>query len=171
MGCADTACGASVEADGAPGAPPPADRGVGFCAPQADDGPARTTAAAATAGRCRRAVVRAKSHARAVRVRERAVYHTVAKCSIEVQRFLSIRAPGLAPSARPLIPSRSCPLPQAPALRAPPPAAPPGCCPPLPRGLVQAGLPPRLAPSTHWRRLWLSRSASPPQPPGGSRRG
>jgi len=65
-------------------------------------------------------VVSAKSHASAVRVRERAVYPTVAKCSVEVQRFSSLRAPGLSPSARPLIPSRSCPLPQAPALRAPP---------------------------------------------------
>jgi len=92
------------------------------------------------------AVESATSHARAVRVRERVVYHTVAKRSIEVPRFLSILAPGLAPSARPLVPSRSSPLPHAPAFRAPPcstarllssPAQGPrpGCAPPTPSTL------------------------------------
>ena len=56
-------------------------------------------------GRLRSSAVSAKSHARAVRVRELAVYHTVVDCSGEIQRSSFIRAPELAPRARPLIPS------------------------------------------------------------------
>jgi len=103
--------------------------------------------------------VSAKSQARAVRVRERAVNHTVVKCSTEIQRSCAIRAPGPTPSSRPLIPSRSCPLPKAPALRAPP------CRTARPLSSPDQGprpgwAPPFPAPSTHSRRLWLSRSAS-----------
>jgi len=103
--------------------------------------------------------VSAKFQARAVRVRERAVYHTVVKCSREIQRSSAIRAPGPAPSSRPLIPSRSCPLPKAPALRAPPCRTARTLSSPA-QGPRPGWAPPCPAPSTHWRHLWLSRSAS-----------
>ena len=112
-------------------------------------------------GRLRSTSVSAKSHARAVRVRELAVYHTVVNCSGEIQRSSFIRAPELAPRARPLIPSWSCPLFQAPALRAPLYST----ARPLSsssQGSRSGWDPPCPALSTLWRRRCLSCSASPP---------